>query len=110
MTLTISRSTSCPKLETLLLLNPLSSVTDHVPFGCTVVSFSTVLFTVTLIFAPTAPLPVNVLSVDNIRLSVVVPVTVGASGLTFTETFTILEERKAALFPVSEEGNVTLTR
>ena len=43
-------------------------------------------------------------------LVAVVLVTVGASGLTFTETFTILEERKAALFPVSEEGNVTLTR
>ena len=37
-------------------------------------------------------------------------VIVGASGLTFTETFTILDERKAALFPASEEGNVTLTR
>ena len=85
------------------------------PFCSTVASFNTLLFTTTLIFAPAIPLPVNVLSVDNIMFSVVVLVavvlvTVGASGLTFTETFTILEERKAALFPVSEEGNVTLTR
>ena len=82
MTLTISGSTSCPKLETLLLLNPLSSVTDHVPFDCTVVSFITVLFTVTLILAPAIPLPVNVLSVDNIRFSDVVLFTVGATGRT----------------------------
>ena len=80
MTLTISGSTICLIFETLLLLNPLSSVTDHVPFGCTVVSFSTVLFTVTLIFAPATPLPVTVLSVDNIRFSVVVLVTVGTAG------------------------------
>ena len=84
--MTISFSGNCPTFETLLLLKPLSSVTDHVPFGCTVVSFSTVLFTVTLILAPTAPLPVNVLSVDNIRFSVVVLVTVGVSGFTFTVT------------------------
>ena len=84
--MTISFSGNCPTFEALLLLKPLSSVTDHVPFGCTLTSFKTLLLTVTLTVAPAIPLPVNVLSVDNIRFSVVVLVTVGVSGFTFTVT------------------------
>ena len=82
ITFTLSASTSCPTSEALLLFNPLSSLTSHVPSCFTVVSFKTWSFTFTVILAPAIPLPVKVLSVDNTRFSVVVLFTVGATGRT----------------------------
>ena len=84
----------------------------HLPLFSTVTSLTVVpSCNVILTFAPGWPVPEILRSVETkVPLYFSSVVTVGASGLTFTETLTILDERKAALFPVSEEGNVTLTR
>ena len=64
--------------------------------------------------APAIPLPVSTLSVDNIRLSVVVLLTSGCSGFTLTVTLIVLEDfacvaAGCASVPDWDAGNVTLT-